>query len=132
MKDGTWLLIGAVWGFLAQTMGAFGAHVLKNRLVELDQTATFQTAARFHMYCALALVAVGLLVLSGRSCTALSVAGWAFLTGSLIFSGSLYLLAVTDLRWLGGITPIGGVAILVGWAALAVAAGTLTAGVTDD
>jgi uncharacterized membrane protein YgdD (TMEM256/DUF423 family) len=133
MKDGTWLQIGAVWGFLAVTAGAFGAHGLKDRLAELDQTVNFHTAAQYHMYCALALVAVGLLVLSGRSCTALSVAGWAFLTGSLIFSGSLYLMSVTGLRWLGGITPIGGVAILVGWAALAVAAATLlTAGVTDD
>jgi uncharacterized membrane protein YgdD (TMEM256/DUF423 family) len=127
MKDETWLQIGAVWGFLAVTMGAFGAHGLKDRLVELGQTANFQTAAQYHMYCALALVAVGLLVLSGRQCTAASVAGWAFLAGSLIFSGSLYLLAVTGLRWLGAITPIGGVAMLVGWAALAVAAATLTA-----
>jgi uncharacterized membrane protein YgdD (TMEM256/DUF423 family) len=104
-------------------MGAFGAHGLKDRLAELGQAASFQTAAHYHMYCALALLAVGSLVLSGRSGTAAAVAGWALLIGSLIFSGSLYLLAVTGLKWLGAITPLGGVAMLVGWAALAVAAG---------
>ncbi|HKM56870.1 MAG TPA: DUF423 domain-containing protein [Isosphaeraceae bacterium] len=126
MKDGTWLQVGAVWGFLAVTTGAFGAHGLKDRLAELDQTANFHTAAQYHMYCALALLVVGLLAQSGRSHPAVNVAGWAFLIGSVIFSGSLYLLAVTGLRWLGGITPIGGAAILVGWAALAVAAATRT------
>ena len=64
-----------------------------------------------------------LLQATGRSGGALSVAGWSFLVGSLIFSGSLYVLSLTGLKWLGAITPIGGVAILVGWAALAVAAG---------
>ena len=123
MKDGFWLQVGAVWGFLAVAMGAFGAHGLKDRLTELGQAATFQTAAHYQMYCALALLAVGSLILSGRSGTAAAVAGWALLIGSLIFSGSLYLLAVTGLKWLGAITPLGGVAMLVGWAALAVAAG---------
>ena len=66
---------------------------------------------------------MGTLILTGRSGTAATVAGWGLLIGSLIFSGSLYLLAVTGLKWLGAITPIGGVAMLVGWAALAVAAG---------
>jgi len=122
MKDGIWLQLGAVWGFLAVAMGAFGAHGLKGRLAELDQAANFHTAAQYHMYCALALLVVGLLVQSGRSHPAANMAGWAFLTGSVIFSGSLYLLAVTGLRWLGSITPIGGVAMLIGWAALAVAA----------
>ena len=75
------------------------------------------------MYCALVLLAVGALILTGRSGTAATVAGWSLLIGSLIFSGSLYLLAVTGLKWLGAITPLGGVAMLVGWAALAVAAG---------
>ncbi|APW62430.1 DUF423 domain-containing protein [Paludisphaera borealis] len=126
MNDGFWLRIGAVWGFLAVAMGAFGAHGLKDRLTALDQTANFHTAAQYHMYIALALVAVGLLQAMGRSGTALSVAGWSFLIGSVIFSGSLYVLSLTGLKWLGAITPIGGVAILVGWAALAVAAGRST------
>ncbi len=124
MKEGFWLQVGAAWGFLAVTLGAFGAHGLKDRLIALGQAANFQTATHYHMYCALALLAVGLLVLSGRSNTTASIAGWAFLLGSLVFSGSLYLLALTGLRWLGAVTPIGGVAMLVGWAALALAAGT--------
>jgi uncharacterized membrane protein YgdD (TMEM256/DUF423 family) len=124
MKDGFWLQAGAAWGFLGVALGAFGAHGLKDRLNELGQTTNFHTAAQYHMYCAFALVAVGLLVLSGRSSSAAAVAGWSFLLGSLIFSGSLYLLAVTGVKWLGAITPIGGVAMLVGWVALAVAAGS--------
>ena len=77
MKDGFWLQVGAVWGFLAVAMGAFGAHGLKDRLAELGQAASFQTAAHYHMYCALALLAVGSLILSGRSGIAATVAGWA-------------------------------------------------------
>jgi len=125
MRDGFWVQVGAVWGFLAVAMGAFGAHGLKDRLAELGQATTFQTAAQYQMYCALALLAVGLLELTGRSGVAASIAGWGLLTGSLIFSGSLYVLALSGLRWLGAITPFGGVAMLVGWA-LAVAAGTRT------
>jgi len=126
MKDGFWIQVGAVWGFLAVAMGAFGAHGLKDRLTALGQAASFQTAAQYHIYSALSLLAVGLLIMVGRSGTAATVAGWAFLVGSLLFSGSLYLLAVTGLKWLGAITPLGGVAMLVGWAALAVAAGAAT------
>ena len=126
MRDGFWVQVGAVWGFLAVAMGAFGAHGLKDRLAELGTGPNFHTAAQYHMYCALALLAVGLLVLTGRSGIPVCVAGWALLFGSLIFSGSLYILALTGLRWLGAITPFGGVAMLVGWAALAVAAGTRT------
>ena len=68
------------------------------------------------------LVAVGLLAISGRTGASLAVAGWGFLAGILIFSGSLYILSLTGIRWLGAITPIGGVALLVGWLALAFAA----------
>jgi uncharacterized membrane protein YgdD (TMEM256/DUF423 family) len=131
MNDGFWLRIGAAWGFLAVGMGAFGAHGLKDRLTALDQTANFHTAAQYHMYIALAMVAVGLLQATGRSGTALAVAGWSFLIGSMIFSGSLYVLSLTGLKWLGAITPIGGVAIMVGWAALAVAAGRPASSTAD-
>jgi uncharacterized membrane protein YgdD (TMEM256/DUF423 family) len=122
MKEGLWFQVGAVWGFLAVAMGAFGAHGLKDRLNELGQAATFQTAAHYHMSCALALLALGTLNLTGRSRVAATVAGWGLLIGSMIFSGSLYLLAVTNLNWLGAITPLGGLAMLVGWAAMALAA----------
>lgn len=124
MRDGFWMQVGAVWGFLAVAIGAFGAHGLKARLAELGQTANFQTATHYHMYCALALLAVGGLVLHGRTGTAVNLAGWSLLIGSLIFSGSLYLMGLTGLRWLGAITPIGGGIMLVGWVALAVAAGS--------
>jgi uncharacterized membrane protein YgdD (TMEM256/DUF423 family) len=122
MSPGFWIRIGAIWGFLAVAMGAFGAHGLKARLDGLGTAANYQTAAQYHMYHALALVAVGVLGFAGRAGAALSVAGWSFLAGSLIFSGSLYLLSVTGMKWLGRVTPIGGVLLLVGWAALAIAA----------
>jgi uncharacterized membrane protein YgdD (TMEM256/DUF423 family) len=125
MNTGFWLRIGAIWGFLAVAMGAFGAHRLKDRLAELGTAANFQTAAQYHMYHALALVALGVLAVAGRTGTALTVAGWSFLAGSLIFSGSLYILSITGMKWLGAITPIGGVLLLVGWAALAIAAGNV-------
>ena len=118
-----WVRIGAIAGFLAVGMGAFGAHSLSDRLKALGTSATFETAAQYQMYHALALLAVGLLSLAGRTGTAVTVAGWGFLLGILIFSGSLYILSLTGIRWLGAITPIGGVALLVGWLALAVASG---------
>jgi uncharacterized membrane protein YgdD (TMEM256/DUF423 family) len=128
MRDGFWLQVGAIWGFLGVAMGAFGAHGLKERLDGLAQTANFHTAAQYHMYCGLALVAVGLLVLTGRPSGSATVAGWSFLLGSLVFSGSLYILALTGMKWLGAITPIGGVAMLAGWVALALAAGKSASG----
>ena len=117
-----WVRIGAVVGFLAVGMGAFGAHSLSDRLKALGTLANYETAAQYQMYHALALVAVGGLAIAGRTGTAVAVAGWGFLLGTLVFSGSLYILSLTGIRWLGAITPIGGVALLVGWLALAVAA----------
>ncbi len=135
MNATIWLRIGAIWGFLAVTMGAFGAHGLQDRFQSLGGEpngmtvdrlqAIFQTAAQYHMYCALAILAVGLLAATGRTGTSLQVAGGCFLVGSIIFSGSLYLLSVTGMKWLGAITPIGGVAMLAGWLSLAVAAGLI-------
>ena len=118
--DRVFLTIGAVSALLAVAAGAFGAHALRDRLAEslLD---VFETGARYHMYHALALVAVGLAlqrVTDGAS-TWLVAAGWLFLAGTALFSGSLYLLALTGTRWLGAITPLGGVAFIAGWAALA-------------
>ncbi len=98
--------------------GAFAAHGLEKTLDERG-LALFETAARYQMYHALALVAVGLLIGQGRGGGALGVAGWSFLGGSIVFSGSLYALALTGIKWLGAITPIGGVLFLVGWGALA-------------
>jgi uncharacterized membrane protein YgdD (TMEM256/DUF423 family) len=131
----TWLRIGALLGFLAVGFGAFGAHYLKDRLkpavsdstddeaFKLRRLENFETASRYNMVHALAVVAVGLLALAGRSSPALTVAGWSFVLGIVLFSGSLYAYGLTGLRWLGAITPFGGLALLAGWLALAVGAG---------
>src|SRR3954447_23150495 len=122
MNGWAWVRIGAVLGFLAVGLGAFGAHSLKERLEASAMTATYQTAAHYQMDHALALVAVGLLGIWGRGGRAVSIAGWAFLAGVVLFSGSLYALAISGVTKLGIITPFGGLAFLVGWAALVVAA----------
>jgi uncharacterized membrane protein YgdD (TMEM256/DUF423 family) len=134
MSAAFWLRVAAVWGFLAISMGAFGAHGLEDRFATVGAEsgglgaerlkANFNTAAQYHMYCALAILAVGILAYLGRGGGALQTAGWLFLIGSFIFSGSLYALATTGLRWLGAITPIGGLAMIAAWVALAVAAGS--------
>ncbi len=109
------LICGALSAFVAVAAGAFAAHALKTRLAD-DMLAVFEVGARYQMYHALALVLVACLPSRGR---AGDVAGWAFLVGTVLFSGSLYTLALTGVRAFGAITPIGGVAFLVGWAAFA-------------
>jgi uncharacterized membrane protein YgdD (TMEM256/DUF423 family) len=114
------VVLGSLSGCLAVGLGAFAAHGLRARL-PAESLATFEVGARYHMYHALALVLVAWA--SGRwpGSTTL-VAGWLFVVGTVLFSGSLYLLGVTGQRWLGAITPFGGVAFLLGWLALAAAA----------
>ena len=109
-------MLGAINGFLAVAFGAFAAHGLKT-LISPGLLDVFQTGVEYQAMHALALLAVGLLGRDGRS-TALNLAGWSFATGILLFSGSLYLLALTDARWLGMVTPFGGTAFLLGWGAL--------------
>jgi uncharacterized membrane protein YgdD (TMEM256/DUF423 family) len=111
------VVLGAVFGFLVVAFGAFAAHGLRGRLGERPM-AVFETGVEYHALHALALLLVG--VLGGRPgpTLALRVAGWAFTVGILLFSGSLYLLALSGAGWLGAITPFGGTAFLVGWAAL--------------
>ncbi len=111
------LLFGAITGFLTVAFGAFAAHGLENRLSAAMLT-TFQTGVEYQGLHALALLMVGMLG-RGVNTAGLSLAGWSFVIGILLFSGSLYLLALTGTRWLGIITPFGGTAFLVGWAALA-------------
>jgi uncharacterized membrane protein YgdD (TMEM256/DUF423 family) len=123
MSGTNWIRAGAILGGLGVTFGAFGAHGLREYM-DARSLEVFEIAVRYQMYHAPALIAVGLLAGPGRSGAALSVAGWSFLVGTLIFSGTLYALALTGIRWLGAITPIGGVALIVGWFALAVAAGS--------
>src|SRR5262249_18231561 len=114
------MLLGSVAAFLAVTLGAFGAHGLRGRLTP-DMLAVFETGVRYHMYHALALLLTAAIAprLPGKAIVA---AGWLFVAGIVLFSGSLYVLAVTGVTALGAITPIGGVAFLAGWAALAFAA----------
>lgn len=132
MNEGFWLRVGAVWGFLGVAIGAFGAHALKPRLEAAGKTAGFQTGVDYHVYMALALVAVGILQALGRSGAALQLAGWAFLVGGVCFSGSIYALTLTDVKGIWWVTPTGGLLILVGWAALAVAAGSVAPATVAD
>ena len=117
----TFLAIAALLGLLAVAAGAFGAHALEARLTP-DRLAIFETAARYQMYHALALLAVALAGALLRESATLNAAGWSFLAGTIVFCGSLYLLALGGPRWLGAITPIGGLAFLAGWALLGLAA----------
>jgi uncharacterized membrane protein YgdD (TMEM256/DUF423 family) len=108
---------GSISALVAVAAGAFGAHGLREHLDE-GALATFETAARYQMYHALALLAIGW-ALSWAENAALTAAGWLFIAGTVLFSGSLYLLALTGVRWLGAITPLGGLAFLVGWGLMA-------------
>ena len=117
--DRLFFLIGEVSAFIGVAAGAFGAHGLKDRL-SAEMLAVFEVGVRYQMYHALALLAVG--GIAARWGGSAAAAGWLFVAGTVLFSGSLYALAFTGQRWLGAVTPVGGAALLVGWAALAWAA----------
>jgi uncharacterized membrane protein YgdD (TMEM256/DUF423 family) len=114
------LTIGALSGALAVFLGAFGAHALRARL-PAEQLAVYETGVRYQFYHALALVAVGVVQAIRPEAGLLAAAGWLFTIGTLIFSGSLYLLVLAGRRWLGAITPLGGLAFIAGWICLALA-----------
>ncbi|MBB4634180.1 DUF423 domain-containing protein [Longimicrobium terrae] len=115
----TFWILGCAMALMAVGTGAFGAHALRARLSP-EMLAVWETAARYQMYHALALLAVAMAMprASGGSWNA---AGWLFTAGIVLFSGSLYVLALSGIRWLGAITPLGGVCFLAGWALLALA-----------
>lgn len=113
-----WLLLAAIDGLLAVALGAFGAHALRERLTP-DQLSIYRTAVDYQFHHALALLAVGVLA-STRPSPWLNAAGLCFALGIVLFSGSLYGLALTGLRAFGPITPIGGLLFLAGWTLLAV------------
>lgn len=115
--DRIFFALGALSGFISVAAGAFGAHALRGRLSP-EYLGIFETAARYQMYHALALLAVAWAITRGAGSTA-QWAGWLFLIGTVLFSGSLYALALSGTRWLGAITPLGGVAFLAGWLCLA-------------
>lgn len=110
------VVLGCVFAFLGVALGAFGAHVLRERVSPGD-LEIFETGVRYQVYHALALLAAAWV--AGRwPGAATSAAGWLFAAGIVVFSGSLYLLVLTGARWLGAVTPLGGLAFLAGWVAL--------------
>jgi uncharacterized membrane protein YgdD (TMEM256/DUF423 family) len=115
------ITLASLSGMLAVMFGAFGAHALRARLDDYAM-GVFQTAVQYHFYHSLALLAVGVVALSQPQTVLLRSSGWLFLLGILIFSGSLYLLSITGVRWLGAVTPLGGLAFIGGWACLAASA----------
>nr|ART40458.1 K511 [uncultured bacterium] len=115
------LVAGALSAAVAVMLGAFGAHALRSRL-PTDLLAIYQTASQYHVYHALGLLAVGLLAVHLPASNALRWSGWLMLLGTVLFSGSLYVLAITGQRWLGAITPLGGTAWIAAWLLLAWAA----------
>ncbi len=115
------VILGALMAFLSVALGAFGAHGLQGKL-SAEMLDIYQTGVQYHMIHALGLILIGLLAGLWGSGTWLNAAGWALLTGIIIFSGSLYMLSMTGIKWLGAITPIGGVAFLIGWILVVVAA----------
>jgi uncharacterized membrane protein YgdD (TMEM256/DUF423 family) len=108
-----WLISSAISGFLSVALGALGAHSLKNILDEYGRSI-YEKAVLYQMFHTIALLAVGVLQHLTKD-TSFSIAGWGFWIGILLFSGSLYGLATTGIKWLGVITPIGGIAFLFGW-----------------
>ncbi|MCH7409904.1 DUF423 domain-containing protein [Belliella sp. DSM 111904] len=107
--------IAAILGGLAVAIGAFGAHGLADILAKHGRIETFETAVKYHFYHALAILAVGIIIELYPDNKSLPKAGHMFLVGIVIFSGSLYTLSLTGVTWLGAITPIGGVAFIIGW-----------------
>ncbi|MBZ5559783.1 MAG: DUF423 domain-containing protein [Acidobacteriia bacterium] len=118
--DKTFLLIAGVAGFIGVGFGAFGAHGLRGRLTP-EMLAVFETGVRYQMYHAFAILAVALALARGDG-SLVRIAGWLFTAGIVLFSGSLYLLALTGVTILGAITPLGGLAFLAGWGCLIVVA----------
>lgn len=119
-----WVIqMGSVLGLLGVGVGAFGAHSLRARLEAAGRMDTFETAVKYQFYHAVALVLVGiitqLLANNPAALKTLNWSAWSFVAGTFIFSGSLYILCLTGVTWLGAITPIGGLFFLAGWALLA-------------
>ncbi len=112
------ITLAAISGFLAVAIGAFGAHGLKQRL-PADMMAVYQTGVQYHFWHTLALLAVGIMLSLGIHNRWIVVSGGLFAGGIVLFSGSLYILAISGVRWLGAITPLGGLLWLAAWACLA-------------
>ena len=114
------LLLGSLNTALAVLLGAFGAHALKTKLSE-QMMSVYQTGNLYHFYHALGLLLLGSIALNLAASNWLKLSGWLMFTGIVLFSGSLYTLALSQLRWLGAITPVGGGAFILAWCSLAMA-----------
>ncbi|MCB0496080.1 MAG: DUF423 domain-containing protein [Cyclobacteriaceae bacterium] len=112
------LLAGSISGMLSVMIGAFGAHALKATLEATNRLETFETAVKYQFYHSLALILLGILMVQFQN-KAFNVSGYGFIVGIIIFSGSLYALSLTGITKFGAITPVGGLALILGWAALA-------------
>lgn len=112
--------LGSINALIAVMLGAFGAHALKSRLSP-EMMEIFQTGVQYHFYHALGLLAVGIIAYHLPDSGWLKWSGWLMLAGIIIFSGSLYILSTTGIKWLGAITPIGGTAFIVAWILLTIA-----------
>lgn len=113
-------VVAGLSGAIAVMLGAFGAHALRDRITP-ELLDTFKTGVNYQMYHALALLGIALALSRLPGSALLGIAGWLFVAGTLVFSGSLYLLAITGARWLGAITPLGGLAFIAGWFCLVLA-----------
>ena len=111
-----WIVLGSSFGFLTIALGAFGAHGLKNILINNETTDIYNKAVLYQMFHTLVLLFLGLYQELGKNIHMLT--GLSFVLGILIFSGSLYILSITNIKWLGAITPIGGLFFLIGWISL--------------
>ena len=111
-----WIVLGSIFGFLTISLGAFGAHGLKNILINNETTDIYNKAVLYQMFHTLILLFLGLYQELGKNIHMLT--GLSFVLGILIFSGSLYILSITNIKWLGAITPIGGLFFLIGWISL--------------
>jgi uncharacterized membrane protein YgdD (TMEM256/DUF423 family) len=119
IMDRTFLSIGALSAFLAVGLGAFGAHILKKHL-STEMLSVFETGVRYQMYHSLGLILV-VIALKDYPGKWIAAVAWLFIVGIILFSGSLYALSTSGIKWLGAITPLGGLAFLAGWASLATA-----------
>ena len=111
-----WIAIGSVFGFLSVLLGAFGAHGLKNILISYDTVEIYNKAVLYQVFHTLALLIIGILEIISEKI--FFITGISFTFGIIIFSGSLYILSITNIKWLGAITPIGGLCFIVGWISL--------------
>jgi len=114
------LILGSFNAALVVLLGAFGAHALKARL-SVEMLAVYQTGVHYHLFHALGLLAAGLVAMQISDSAYLRWSGWLMLAGIILFSGSLYLLSVSGLRWLGMITPFGGISFIIAWILFVVA-----------